>query len=242
VARKPGSTQAALDVRLERVEEMLTLGLSSERIAVALSKEFGVSRRQVRNWIAKVDERWDRETQADAPFRRERLLRKVGRFYTKALSEKKYAPAGQALALEAKLVGAFTQKNPELDRMIEALGPPPSDPTQMLLYAQRMMALAFRDAMTSAVLDERRLRWIVEFVKAFGMTHAKAVVQHRLAEVAGRVFGGVETPSDALVPITDAEWDAADADGADPSGTGGGDDAGDAPARHGAPPPEGKDR
>jgi hypothetical protein len=187
VPRKAGSTQAALDDRLERVEELLTLGLSSGRIAITLSREFSVSRRQVRNWIAKVDERWDLETQADAPFRRERLLRKVGRFYTKSLSEKKYGPAVQALVVEAKLVGAFAQKNPELDRLIEALGPPPQDPTQMLLYAQRMMALAFQHVMTSPVLDERRLRWIVELVKAFGMTHAKALFESKLITIEERL-------------------------------------------------------
>lgn len=202
MARKPGSTKALLEERLDRVEELLATGVPSGKIATTLARDYGVTRRQIYNLIAKVDARWERETQEDAPFRRERLQRKVNRFYARCIAEKKYGPASQALVLEAKLVGAFTQRNPELDARIAALGPPPKDPTRMLLYAQQLMALAFHDAMTSPVLDERRLRWIVEFVKAFGLTHARAlfeskmqVIEERLGITAGEEDADEESPA-----------------------------------------------
>ena len=181
------ATQAELDKYLERVEEMLAVGLPSAKISSTLAVEFGVSRRQVQKWIARIDQRWDGETKGDAPFRQERLLRKVSRFYAKAFAEKKYGPAVQALVVEARLSGAFAQRNPELEKLIDKLGPPPSDPTGMLLYAQRLMALAFREVMTNSVLDERRLRWIIEFVKAFGMTHAKAIFESKLQLIEERL-------------------------------------------------------
>lgn len=201
--RRSSKTEHA--ARLERVEEMLSLSIPTGKIASALAAEFGVSERAVRQWIAQVDLRQHDETKADAPFRHERMLRKVARFYARAFAEKKYGPAVQALVVEARLTGAFAQRNPELERMIADLGPPPDEPTAMLLYAQRLMALAFRDVMTNPVLDERRLRWIIEFVKAFGMTHAKAAFESKLQLIEERL---------GLVPRSD------DADEGQPTASG----------------------
>jgi hypothetical protein len=215
---------------------MLCAGISPSRVEQLIAQKHGIKPRRARALRQKVYERWDQQAKADAPYRREKIIRMGERFYAKCVSKEQYTAAAQVFGHLARMSGAFTARDPVRDDRLAELGPPPSDPTQMLVWAQRGMAFALWEVLTHPSIEpERRIRLISDIGAKLGMTHAKALVQHRLAEVAGRVFGGVETPSDALVPVTDAEW-------YDPPGSGAGDHGGDPPARHGARPPPGEDR
>jgi hypothetical protein len=63
----------------------------------------------------------------------------------------------------------------------------------MLVYAQRCMAVALSEVVNNPAIDpERRLRWIADIGAKIGYTHSKALVQHKLDEVAQRVLGSGE--------------------------------------------------
>lgn len=112
-ARKPTKPKAAripLSERLEKVEEMLCAGLSPGRIEAILSRSeaedgFGVTQRQVRNYINRVYERWQEQSAADAPHRREKIFLMAERFYTRCLTAKSWAAAAQALAILVRVSG-----------------------------------------------------------------------------------------------------------------------------------------
>src|SRR5437870_1082171 len=113
MAKKGGSNELILELRYERTEELLLSGVGPSRIESSLSKEYGVTTRQVRNYIAEVYRRWQERRQADAPLRRERVFLMAERFYARTFTEKKYGPAAQILALLMKASGAFSQQDPE---------------------------------------------------------------------------------------------------------------------------------
>jgi hypothetical protein len=230
-----GARGAFLQERLDKIEDMLVGGVPAGQVDRRVAREYGITVRQAQRLRAKLYERWDTETLTDAPHRRETLIRMGERFYAKCVAADKYTAGAQMFGHLARMSGAFAHHDPARDARLVELGPPPSDPTQMLVWAQRGMAFGLWEVLNHPSIEpERRIRLITDIGAKLGMTHAKALVQARLAEVAGRVFGGVETPSDALAPIADAEW-------YDPPGSGGGDDAGDAPPRHGPGAPPGED-
>lgn len=115
------------------------------------------------------------------------------RFYAKTVSEKKYGPAAQILALLMKASGAFAQESPERDRLVAELGPPPTEPTAMLVWAQRAMAYGLYDVLTNpALVPERKLRWIAELGSKLGMTHSKSLVEAKLSLI--EAHAGLDQP------------------------------------------------
>jgi hypothetical protein len=172
---------ASLDERIDAADEMLCAGLSPAHVERQLAKQFSVSVRQARRYIERVYRRWRDQTSADAPHRREKIIRMTERLYAKAVAAKDLRTATNALSILARMSGAFAQHDPERDRRIAALGAPPSDPTQALVYAQRVMIDSLHEVAVNGALDpERRLRWICELGAKLGMTHAKALVESRL--------------------------------------------------------------
>jgi len=204
---------------------MLCAGISPGRIERTLAKDHGITQRQARSYISRVYQRWQTQTRDDAPHRREKIIRMTERFYARALSDKQFTAAVNALALLAKMSGAFTQYDPERERRLAELGPPPDDPTLALVWAQRCMVFALSEVISHPTLDpERRLRWIAEIGGKIGMTHAKALVQAKLDEVTVRLSGTGESQSEALAPAGEVAWPADSRagarDAADESGRG----------------------
>jgi len=182
------SSRAALEERLEQVEEMLCAGVALERVQRKIADDYGVSTRQARNYIARVYTRWQQQSKQDAPHRREKLYRMAERFYARALANKQYTAAANALALLAKMSGAFTAQEPKRGSVLETIGPVPDDPTLGLVYAQRVMLLALEEVVGSPTIEpERRLRLISELGGRIGMTYAKTLMEAKLDEVAGRL-------------------------------------------------------
>ena len=172
---------AATEERVDATEELLCAGLSPGHIERQLAKQYRVSVRQARRYIQKVYARWQTQTAADAPHRREKIIRMTERLYAKAVAGKDIRSAIGALGILARMSGAFAQHDPERARRMAALGTPPTDPTQALVFAQRVMIDALYEvAMNTALDPERRLRWICELGSKLGMTHAKALVESRL--------------------------------------------------------------
>src|ERR1043166_7141459 len=129
------ATRIRTEERVEKVEEMLCAGISPGRIERTLAAEYGVTPRHIRRYLAEVYKRWTEQTAADAPHRREKVLRMTERFYSRALSEKQYTAAANALRLLAQMSGAFAQHDPErAERITAAIGPMPTDPTGALIY------------------------------------------------------------------------------------------------------------
>ena len=203
------SSRLALEERLDKVEEMLCAGISPGRIERTLAKDYGITQRQARSYIGRVYQRWQAQTRDDAPHRREKIIRMTERFYARALSDKQFTAAANALALLAKMSGAFTQYDPERERRLAALGPPPDDPTLALVWAQRCMIFALSEVVSHPTLDpERRLRWIAEIGGKIGMTHSKTLVQAKLDEVTVRLCGAGEPQSEELAPAVAVAWPA----------------------------------
>jgi hypothetical protein len=177
------SSQVDLGERIEAAEELLCAGLSPGRVERKLAQDYGVTTRQARKYIARVYARWEHQIAADAPHRREKVYRMAERFYAKALVDKQYTAAANTLNLLARLSGALTQES-NRENPLAALGPLPSDPTEALIYAQNALIVALREVVGNPNIDpERRLRWISEIGGKIGMTHAKALMQSKLAKV-----------------------------------------------------------
>jgi len=168
------SSRMEMEARLDRIEEMLCAGIGPGRIESTVAKEYGITTRQARTYIGRVYQRWQTQTEADAPHRREKITRMAERFYARALSEKQFAPAVQTLNLLAKLSGVLTQPSPEHKERIAELGPPPKDPAQVLGWIERSMLAALGEVMANPAVDpEQRLRWAMELYKGIGMTQAR---------------------------------------------------------------------
>lgn len=199
MSRKSATSRVALEQRYERVEELLLSGIAPSRIETSLSKEYGITTRQVRNYITEVYERWQERRQTDAPYRRERVFLMAERFYAKAMADKRYGPAAQILGLLMKASGAFQQDDAHRDRLVAELGPPPTEPTAVLVWAQKAMAFELYNVLTNSALDpERKLRWIAELGGKLGMTHAKVLVESKLALI--EAHAGLDTPAGSALP------------------------------------------
>lgn len=182
--------------RIDDAEDMLCAGFAPGKVQRQLAKKYGVSVRQGEKYVAAVYRRWRHQTAEDAPFRREKVIRMAERFYAKALSDEKHGPAAQTLVLLARLSGAFAMHDAECQARVDALGPPPEDPTRALVWGQRCLVLVLDEVMRNpAVEPERKTRLVAELVAKLGMTHAKALVEAKLDAIEGRIYG--QAPGDA---------------------------------------------
>ena len=96
------SPRVEVEDRIDKVEDYLCAGISPGKVERTVAKEYGITARQARTYISKVYQRWQAQTVADAPHRREKLIRMVERFYARALTEKEFSAAGNSLALLAR--------------------------------------------------------------------------------------------------------------------------------------------
>jgi hypothetical protein len=180
----PRSDKVTLAERIDAAEELLCAGLGPGHAERQLAKQYGVTPRQARRYLSAVYTRWREQSASDAPYRREKVIRMTERFYAKALAAKDFRAGAAALQILARMSGAIRQHDPERERLMAELGPPPDDPTQALVYAQRVMVHSLHEVAINTALDpERRLRWIAELGSKLGMTHAKALIEERLGVV-----------------------------------------------------------
>lgn len=213
-----GSRGPLLSARLDEIEDRLAAGLPPGQVDRALAQKHGISVRQARNLRQKVYDRWREETLADAPHRREKLIRMVERHYALAMrgdtitlpdgttkTERPWTAATSTLRLLAEMSGAFAQYDPEREARVAELGPPPSDPTQALVWGQRCLVLQLDEVMRNPAIEpERKTRLVADLVAKLGMTHAKALVEAKLDAIEGRLLRGAEPDGDQL-----EEWDGA---------------------------------
>lgn len=228
------SSRIELESRLERVEEMLCSGLATERVLTKIAEEYDISTRQARNYINKVYARWQKQAALDAPHRREKLFRMTERHYARAVANKQWSAANNALALLAKMAGAFTGTSPSRETILAELGPVPDDPTLALVWMQKVMLRTVAEILADPTIDpERRARYVGDLGGKIGMTHAKALVEAKLDTIEQRI-----TP-----PVDDASRLEADTTDWPPTSRLGKLDAGHDPLRRpGAEAPSGEDR
>lgn len=211
------SSRFELEQRLERVEEMLCSGLATERVLTKVAEEYDITTRQARNYISKVYARWQKQAMVDAPYRREKLFRMTERFYARAVANRQYALASQALGLLAKMAGAFTGTNPNRQAVLAELGPIPDDPTQALVWTQRVMLRTIAEILADPTIDpERRARYIGDLGGKIGMTHAKTLVEAKLDTIEQRVSPPTDDASRLEADTTD--WPATSRLGAGDTG------------------------
>lgn len=213
-----GSRGPILSARLDEIEDRLAAGLPPGQVDRALAQKHGISVRQARNLRQKVYARWREETLADAPHRREKLIRMVERHYALAMrgetitlpdgttkTDRPWTAATSTLRLLAEMSGAFAQYDPEREAHVAELGPPPSDPTQALVWGQRCLVLQLDEVMRNPAIEpERKTQLVGDLVAKLGMTHAKALVEAKLSAIEGRLLGSARTDADEL-----EEWDGA---------------------------------
>ena len=181
---KPKSNRLILAERLERIEEMLASGIPSGKVETVLATEYGVSRRQVRNYIQRVYQLREQQRIVDAPYRRENLLRKIERFYAKCLAKEKFGPAAQILVLEARLSGALTQHPVEREAALDRIGAPPEDAAQVLPYARKVLMAQMHEVMMTPGLDlERRQRMTSDIAAKLGMLFSRAEFEDDFARM-----------------------------------------------------------
>jgi len=190
-----------IEERVEKAEEMLCAGVSPGRVERRLADEYGVTVRHARRYITRVYRRWQKQTDKDAPHRREKIIRQAERFYAKALAEKQFTAAANVLNLLARMSGAFTVRDPDREKLLAALGPPPDDPTLALVYTQKVMMFALREVIENPSIDpERRLRWIAEIGSKIGMTYPRVLIEHKLDTVEKKLDPAAEGPAE-VTPV-----------------------------------------
>jgi hypothetical protein len=100
--------------------------------------------------------------------------------------KKRRRKAGEQARIEesARRAGDTVDAAPHL-ASYRALGEPPTDdPTMGLVYAQNCMLVALREVVTDPILEsEKRWKLISQLGGQIGVTHAKALVQHKLDKV-----------------------------------------------------------
>lgn len=198
--RKKGSTQAETEARLNQIEAMQASCVPNYAIAVALAERHGISRRQARNLIRRVDERRAAERLDDAPYMRERLRAKAEKLTAKCIADGKHAAAVQSLALEARLTGALQHRDPEVDALVLENGPPPRDPALAHVWLQRNTMITLWAIKRNPAIDPlMKLRLEADFSAKATLMGDKAMVQEdlRLLKEADRADRARE--SDAAV-------------------------------------------
>jgi hypothetical protein len=182
--RKKGSTKALHAERLEKIETMISVPVPVPRIVSTLSREWGISPKQVRNLIKECERQALVQRREDAPFIRERLLRRQERLTAVCVADKKYGPAVQSMALELKLTAALAEDDPEVDRLLFELGPPPVDPTVAHIWVQRMMLInVFGISRSKAIDPLTKHRLQADLLAKAGLVGDKAIVQEELRVV-----------------------------------------------------------
>ncbi len=184
MARDTKAGRIALEERLEEAEEMLCAGISPGRVESTLAKKHSITPRQARNYIAKVYERWDRQTVVDAPHRREKVIRMAERCYARCIAAKEYSPAVQSLNLLAKLSGAFGGHTASRDKLLAEISEPAADPKQILPSARKILYHELVAVFSNESLDpERRLRWISELSAKMGMISSASETQETITRI-----------------------------------------------------------
>ena len=176
-----------VEARLDDVEELLAGGLPAGHVARTVAAKYGVTPRQVKDYIGVVYRRWEAERSEDAPYRREKLLRKVERFYATCLREKKYGPAAAVLVLEARMTGAFDHAEVR-ERLLAELGPPPAEAGAALAYVRRALLAMINEALSSPHLDlQTRHRIVSDMAFKLAATQSRADVELALSGVEGMI-------------------------------------------------------
>lgn len=127
MARKKGSTKAQKEERLLKIATMIAAGVPVTSIVSTLSEEWELSAHRVRELLREVDERALQQRRRDAPYIRERLLRKAERCYAKCIADGKHGAAVQMLIAEIKATAALEAEDPEVEELLHNLGPPPKE-------------------------------------------------------------------------------------------------------------------
>jgi hypothetical protein len=205
---RAGQRSRITEDRLNEIEEMLCAGISPGRVEHLAATRFGISPRQARRLRMKVYDRWKMQSQTDAPHQREKYIRMGERFFAKCVAREQFTAAAQMFGHLARMSGGFVQHDPARDARVQQLGPPPEDPTQALVWGQRCLMLQIDEVTRSAVIDpERKIRLVGDLVAKLGMTHAKVLVESRLAELGRRLLPTTSTATeDDLEEIEDLAW------------------------------------
>src|SRR4051794_19872859 len=109
----PRSDKITLAERVDAAEELLCVGLGPGHVERQLAKDYGVTTRQARRYIAAAYARWQEQSVADAPYRREKVIKMTERFYAKAVAAKDFKAGGTALQILCRMSGAMPQYDPE---------------------------------------------------------------------------------------------------------------------------------
>ncbi len=182
--RKKGSTKAQHDERLEKIETMIAASVPPARIASTLSREWNLSVKQVRRLIQQADELALAQRRVDAPYVRERLLRRAERLTAVCTAEKKYGPAVQSLLAELKMTAALEDDDAEADALLAAEGPPPKDPAQSHIWLQRVMHINIFRLMRSRSIDLlTKMRLFGDWSAKAGLMGDKAIIQEELRQI-----------------------------------------------------------
>lgn len=134
--------------RLEEVEEMLLAGLTGPQVEKMALSRWGVQERQARRYVAAILDHWKAEgmTPVDAMMRHT---------YRKANAEGKFAPAIAALSQIAKSDGAG---HSNAVKAYKKAGPVPDDPTKVIAWSQRILAITLKEVTSDARLDDAERR------------------------------------------------------------------------------------
>lgn len=192
-----GTNKMMIAERIDRVEDLLAQGLSTSFIEGLLSGPpvtdpdtgkntggYGVSRRQVKKYLARVYDRWEEQRIEEAPRRREKTIRMAERLYARAFAKEDFGAAGTALSLLSRMTGVFAPHDPERDQLIAELGPIPSDPSKMSLYAQKCMVIELAFLLRNTAIDqEKRMRWMIEIQRQLTVGKVAALAAARVVDL-----------------------------------------------------------
>lgn len=181
-------------LQLDRVEEMLAQGLTASMVCKVLGgpppQGYEMSSMKVGLLIDAVYARWQKQRDDEAPYRREKLWKMSEVLYAKATSAKNLSVAATMINTMGKMLPTPTDAESEAARarVVEQLGPPPSDPAQLGQWAQRAMVLEMLAILGDARLEpERRVQFIALFGGKIGGLHPQAMAGRRLEELETQV-------------------------------------------------------
>jgi hypothetical protein len=104
-AAKPKTRGAALDDRLDFVEELLVRACTSKEIKAACAQKWRISPRQAEDYVAKVHDRWSEERDEGRAGAKERQRRRVMRVIRRADEDRDFRAMIAAEALLSKIDG-----------------------------------------------------------------------------------------------------------------------------------------
>lgn len=190
-----------IERRVLMVDELLAIGMRSGEIERKLAADYNVSVRQARKYIATARKRHAEESARDAPHRRDEIIQVGTRLYQKALAAKDLKTAAQVWTQLAKMSGAFIQRSSERDRVITEIGPPPTDPSQALLYNNRILTWTLWEVFRDDNLDvERRVRLIGDLGAKLGIVQPRTELEAKLARLEAHAAKEVEPVDGEEIP------------------------------------------